>query len=105
RPGSVRISLYDPRRLGAGLGGFHAVSRPGLLTVYGVEELKDLLGSLDRDIRRIQRDVAGGGHSTLAALAASTGRRPEPGQGVVGAGRARADRRGRRPVRTGRRRP
>src|SRR3569833_4005337 len=47
RPGSVRISLYDPRRLGAGLGGFHALSRPGLLTVYGVEELKDLLGGLD----------------------------------------------------------
>src|SRR5690349_18314821 len=65
RPGSVRISLYDPRRLGAGLGGFHALSRPGLLTVYGVDELKDLLGALDRDIRRIQRDVLGGGHSSL----------------------------------------
>ncbi|MCW2864133.1 MAG: cell division FtsK/SpoIIIE [Actinoallomurus sp.] len=83
RPGSVRISLYDPRRLGAGLGGFHALSRPGLLTVYGVEELKDLLGSLDRDIRRIQRDVLGGGHSSLAALAEATGRRPEPWQVVI----------------------
>jgi S-DNA-T family DNA segregation ATPase FtsK/SpoIIIE len=83
RPGSVRISLYDPRRLGAGLGGFHALSRPGLLTVYGVEELKDLLSSLDRDIRRIQRDVLGGGHSSLAALAASAGRRPEPWQVVI----------------------
>jgi S-DNA-T family DNA segregation ATPase FtsK/SpoIIIE len=83
RPGSVRISLYDPRRLGAGLGGFHALSRPGLLTVYGVEELKDLLGSLDRDIRRIQRDVLGGGHSSLAALAEATGRRPEPWQIVI----------------------
>jgi DNA segregation ATPase FtsK/SpoIIIE, S-DNA-T family len=83
RPGSVRISLYDPRRLGAGLGGFHALSRPGLLTVYGVEELKDLLGSLDRDIRRIQRDVLGGGHDSLATLAAKTGRRPEPWQIVI----------------------
>ena len=83
RPGSVRISLYDPRRLGAGLGGFHALSRPGLLTVYGVEELKDLLGSLDRDIRRIQRDVLGGGHSSLAALASATGRRPEHWQVVI----------------------
>jgi hypothetical protein len=83
RPGSVRISLYDPRRLGAGLGGFHALSRPGLLTVYGVEELKDLLGSLDRDIRRIQRDVLGGGHSSLAALASATKRRPEPWQVVI----------------------
>ncbi len=83
RPGSVRISLYDPRRLGAGLGGFHALSRPGLLTVYGVDELKDLLGALDRDIRRIQRDVLGGGHSSLAALAAATGRRPEPWQVVI----------------------
>jgi hypothetical protein len=83
RPGSVRISLYDPRRLGAGLGGFHALSRPGLLTVYGVEELKDLLGSLDRDIRRIQRDVLGGGHSSLAALSTATGRRPEPWQVVI----------------------
>ncbi len=83
RPGSVRISLYDPRRLGAGLGGFHALSRPGLLTVYGVEEFKDLLGALDRDIRRIQRDVLGGGHSSLAALAMATGRRPEPWQVVI----------------------
>ncbi|GAA4621805.1 FtsK/SpoIIIE domain-containing protein [Actinoallomurus vinaceus] len=83
RPGSVRISLYDPRRLGAGLGGFHALSRPGLLTVYGVEEFKELLGSLDRDIRRIQRDVLGGGHSSLAALAAATSRRPEPWQVVI----------------------
>jgi DNA segregation ATPase FtsK/SpoIIIE, S-DNA-T family len=83
RPGSVRVSLYDPRRLGAGLGGFHALSRPGLLTVYGVEELKDLLGSLDRDIRRIQRDVLGGGHSSIAELAAATGRRPEPWQVVI----------------------
>lgn len=83
RPGSVRISLYDPRRLGAGLGGFHALSRPGLLTVYGVEELKDLLGALDRDIRRIQRDVLGGGHSSVAAVAAATKRRPEPWQVVI----------------------
>ncbi len=83
RPGALRISLYDPRRLGAGLGGFHALSRPGLLTVYGVDELKDLLGSLDRDIRRIQRDVLGGGHSSLAELAAATGRRPEPWQVVI----------------------
>lgn len=83
RAGSVRISLYDPRRLGAGLGGFHALSKPGLLTVYGVEEFKDLLGSLDRDIRRIQRDVLGGGHSSLAALAAATGRRPEPWRVVI----------------------
>jgi DNA segregation ATPase FtsK/SpoIIIE, S-DNA-T family len=83
RPGSVRVSLYDPRRLGAGLGGFHALSRPGLLTVYGVEELKDLLGSLDRDIRRIQRDVLGGGYASLAAYAAATKRRPEPWQVVI----------------------
>jgi S-DNA-T family DNA segregation ATPase FtsK/SpoIIIE len=83
RPGSLRVSLYDPRRLGAGLGGFHALSRPGLLTVYGVEELKDLLGALDRDIRRIQRDVLGGGHSSLAEVAKATGRRPEPWQVVI----------------------
>ncbi len=82
-PGSVRVSLYDPRRLGAGLGGFHALSRPGLLTVYGVEEFKDLLGSLDRDIRRIQRDVLGGGHSSLGELAERTGRRPEPWRVVI----------------------
>ncbi|HZE33026.1 MAG TPA: FtsK/SpoIIIE domain-containing protein [Actinoallomurus sp.] len=83
RAGSVRISLYDPRRLGAGLGGFHALSRPGLLTVYGVDEFKDLLGSLDRDIRRIQRDVLGGGHSSIAALAKATKRRPEPWRVVI----------------------
>jgi DNA segregation ATPase FtsK/SpoIIIE, S-DNA-T family len=83
RPGTVRISLFDPRRLGAGLGGFHALSRPGLLTVYGVDELKDLLGALDRDIRRIQRDVLGGGHSSLAELAEKTGRRPEPWRVVI----------------------
>jgi hypothetical protein len=83
RPGSVRMSLYDPRRLGAGLGGFHALSRPGLLTVYGVEEIKNLLSRLDRDIRRIQRDVLGGGHPSVAELAAATGRRPEPWQVVI----------------------
>jgi DNA segregation ATPase FtsK/SpoIIIE, S-DNA-T family len=83
RPGTVRISLFDPRRLGAGLGGFHALSRPGLLTVYGVDEFKDLLGSLDRDIRRIQRDVLGGGYASLAELAAATGTRPEPWRVVV----------------------
>lgn len=82
-PGSVRVSLYDPRRLGAGLGGFHALSRPGLLTVYGVEEFKDLLGLLDRTIRRIQRDVLGGGHASLAEVAAATGRRPEPWHVVI----------------------
>jgi S-DNA-T family DNA segregation ATPase FtsK/SpoIIIE len=83
RPGTVRVSLYDPRRLGAGLGGFHALSRPGLLTVYGVDELKDLLGALDRDIRRIQRDVLGGGHSSLAALASAGRPRPEPWKVVI----------------------
>lgn len=82
-PGDVRVSLYDPRRLGAGLGGFHALSRPGLLTVYGVEEFKDLLGSLDRDIRRIQRDVLGGGHASLGDLAKDVGRRPEPWRVVI----------------------
>lgn len=82
-PGSVRIDVFDPRRLGAGLGGLLALDRPGLLTSYAPHEFDNLLKSLTREIRRIQGSVLAGRFTDLEELAARTGRRPEPWRVVV----------------------
>lgn len=82
-PGAVRIDVYDPRRLGAGLGGLLALDRPGLLTSYGPHEFDNLLKSTTREIRRIQGSVLAGRYADLDELAAHTGRRPEPWRIVV----------------------
>ncbi|MQA98053.1 MAG: cell division protein FtsK [Streptosporangiales bacterium] len=83
QPGSIKISLYDPRRLGSGLGGLLALARPGLLTTYAPHDIESLLQSLTGEIRRIQEEVLGGRHASLAALAAAAGRRTEPWRVVV----------------------
>lgn len=82
-PGSVRIGLYDPVRLGAGLGGLLALARPGMLTSYAPHELDLLLKSLTREVRRIQETVLAGAFTDLAELAAATGKRPEPYRVIV----------------------
>ena len=82
-PGAVRVDVFDPRRLGAGLGGLLALDRPGLLTTYAPHEFDNLLKSLTREIRRIQGSVLAGRFADLEELAARTGRRPEPWRVVV----------------------
>lgn len=82
-PGSLRVDVFDPRRLGAGLGGLLALDRPGLLTSYAPHEFDNLLKSLTREIRRIQGSVLAGRFNDLEELAERTGRRPEPWRVVV----------------------
>ncbi|HEY3683848.1 MAG TPA: FtsK/SpoIIIE domain-containing protein [Streptosporangiaceae bacterium] len=82
-PGAVRVDVFDPRRLGAGLGGLLALDRPGLLTSYAPHEFDNLLKAITREIRRIQGTVLAGRFADLEELAARTGRRPEPWRVVV----------------------
>jgi hypothetical protein len=78
-PGSVRLTGYDPERLGGGLAGFAPLAGGGLLTFVGPGGLGALLDGLVEEIRRINETVLAGDHPSLGALAAAHhGRRPEP---------------------------
>ncbi|MEJ3748761.1 FtsK/SpoIIIE domain-containing protein [Actinomycetes bacterium KLBMP 9797] len=77
-PGAVRLTGYDPERLGGGLAGFAPLAPAGLLTFVGPGGLTGLLDELVDHIRRINETVLAGEHASLGDLAAATGRRPEP---------------------------
>jgi hypothetical protein len=79
RPGDVRVSIFDPERLGGSLPGFAPLVAAGLVTYVGPGGLSDLLDGLVEDIRRINESVLGGAHASVAGLAAAHGgRRTEP---------------------------
>ncbi|WKU06047.1 FtsK/SpoIIIE domain-containing protein [Micromonospora sp. HUAS LYJ1] len=77
-PGAVRLYGYDPEHLGGGLAGFAPLGTAGLLTFVGPGGLARLLDDLVEQIRRINETVLAGEYGSLRALAAATGRRPEP---------------------------
>ncbi|GAA1412889.1 FtsK/SpoIIIE domain-containing protein [Catellatospora coxensis] len=77
-PGSLRISVYDPGRLGGALAGLAPLAPAGLISYLGPGGLAPLLDDLAEQIRRINENVLGGVYLSVAELAAETGRRPEP---------------------------
>src|SRR6266508_1503464 len=78
-PGSVRLTGYDPERLGGGLAGFAPLAAGGLLRFVGPGGLGALLDTLVEEIRRINETVLAGDYPSLGPLAAANdGRRPEP---------------------------
>ncbi|GGL03745.1 FtsK/SpoIIIE domain-containing protein [Mangrovihabitans endophyticus] len=91
RPGAVHLTGYDPEHLGGGLAGFAALATAGLLTLVGPGELTALLDGLVDHVRRINETVLAGEHASLRALAAATGRRPEPWRVAVLLGSGHAD--------------
>ncbi|HEU5106952.1 MAG TPA: FtsK/SpoIIIE domain-containing protein, partial [Micromonosporaceae bacterium] len=81
-PGDVRLTVYDPERLGGALAAFAPLCDAGLLTFVGPDGLGAALDGLVADIGRINA-LLGGEHASLADLAEATahaagGRRPEP---------------------------
>ncbi|SDL39851.1 FtsK/SpoIIIE family protein [Glycomyces sambucus] len=81
--GLVRLHMYDPERLGGSLSAFAALGKAGLLSFVGPSGLRDELDALVETVRRVNADVLAGEHESLAALAAATGRRPEPWRVLV----------------------
>ncbi|MFV2018237.1 FtsK/SpoIIIE domain-containing protein [Micromonospora sp. LOL_023] len=77
-PGAVRLTGYDPERLGGGLAGFAPLAGPGLLTFAGPGGLSRHLDDLVDHVRRINETVLAGEYGSLRELATATGRRPEP---------------------------
>ncbi|WP_026924888.1 FtsK/SpoIIIE domain-containing protein [Glycomyces arizonensis] len=81
--GAVRLHVYDPEHLGGALASFAPLGKAGLLSFVGPSGLRETLDALVEDVRRVNADVLAGDHATLAALAAATGRRPEPWRVLV----------------------
>ncbi|MFI5842949.1 FtsK/SpoIIIE domain-containing protein [Catenuloplanes sp. NPDC051500] len=73
--GGLRLSVYDPDRLGGSLAGFAPLAAAGLLTFVGPGGLTAMLDELAEQIRRINETVLAGRYATLADI---PGRRPEP---------------------------
>jgi S-DNA-T family DNA segregation ATPase FtsK/SpoIIIE len=89
--GSVLLTGYDPEHLGGGLAGFAPLATAGVLTFVGPGGLAAQLDDLVETIRRINESVLAGEHPSLRALAAATGRRPEPWRVAVLLGAGRPD--------------
>ncbi|MEU5875839.1 FtsK/SpoIIIE domain-containing protein [Glycomyces sp. NPDC047369] len=81
--GLVRLHVYDPERLGRSLSAFAALGKARLLSFVGPSGLREELDSLVETVRRVNAEVLAGEHDSLAALAAATGRRPEPWRVLV----------------------
>lgn len=91
RPGTVRLTGYDPENLGGGLAGFAPLAAAGVLAFVGPGGLAGLLDELVDHVRRINETVLAGEYASLRELAAATGRRPEPWRVAVLLGGSRAD--------------
>ncbi|MCA2218775.1 FtsK/SpoIIIE domain-containing protein [Jidongwangia harbinensis] len=91
RAGTVHLTGYDPEHLGGGLAGFAPLAPAGVLTFVGPGGLPGLLDDLVDHVRRINETVLAGEHASLRALAAATGRRPEPWRVAVLLGADRPD--------------
>ncbi|GAA4211349.1 FtsK/SpoIIIE domain-containing protein [Actinocatenispora rupis] len=77
-PGAVRLTVYDPERLGGSLASFAPLASADLLTFVGPGGLGGVLDELVEEIRRINETVLAGEYRSLRELHAATGRRPEP---------------------------
>jgi DNA segregation ATPase FtsK/SpoIIIE, S-DNA-T family len=73
--GGLRLTVYDPDRLGGSLAGFAPLATAGLLTFVGPGGLTAMLDELVEHVRRINETVLAGRYPTLAEI---PGRRPEP---------------------------
>ena len=82
-PGAVRLTVYDPERLGGSLAGFAPLAPAGLLNFVGPHGLSDMLDDHVEHVRRINATVLAGDHASLRELAQATGRRPEPWRVLV----------------------
>ena len=91
RPGTVRLTGYDPEHLGGGLAGFAPLAPAGVLRFVGPGGLGALLDELVDHVRRINETVLAGEYGSLRELADATGRRPEPWRVAVLLGGGRAD--------------
>jgi DNA segregation ATPase FtsK/SpoIIIE, S-DNA-T family len=109
-PGSVRLTVYDPERLGGSLASFAPLASAGLLSFVGPGGLGGVLDEMVEQVRRINQTVLAGEYASLRELHAATGRRPEPwriavllGEGTGGADELSAAQRAQldRLVRTG----
>jgi hypothetical protein len=77
-PGALKVTVYDPGQLGGALAGLAPLAPAGLISFLGPGGLTPMLDDLVAQIRRINENVLGGVYTSVADLAASTGRRPEP---------------------------
>jgi S-DNA-T family DNA segregation ATPase FtsK/SpoIIIE len=80
RPGEIRLSVYDPEKLGGSLAAFAPLG----LSFVGPGGLGALLDDLVEHICRVNETVLAGEYTSLAELTkARPGRRPEPWRVVV----------------------
>jgi hypothetical protein len=73
RPGTVRLTGYDPENLGGGLAGFAPLAPAGVLTFVGPGGLGALLDEMVDHVRRINETVLAGEYASLRELAAAPG--------------------------------
>ena len=85
-PGSVRLTVYDPERLGGTLSGFAPLGAASLVRFVGPGGLTAMLDDLVEEIQRLNELVLAAGHTSVAALSP----RPAPWRGG-GAARRRRD--------------
>ncbi|WP_131786145.1 FtsK/SpoIIIE domain-containing protein [Protofrankia symbiont of Coriaria ruscifolia] len=79
-PGSVRVTVYDPYELGAGLAGFAPLRAAGVVspTLTTRTRLEGVLGELSADVGRITVDRLGGRFASLREREAAGLPRAEP---------------------------
>ncbi|GIF64216.1 cell division protein FtsK [Asanoa ishikariensis] len=78
-PGWVRLTVYDPERLGGTLSGFAPLGAASLVRFVGPGGLAAALDELVDEIQRLNALVLAAGHTTVAALSP----RPAPWSVVV----------------------
>jgi DNA segregation ATPase FtsK/SpoIIIE, S-DNA-T family len=78
RPGVVQVHVWDVGRFTGSLPGLYPLTRTGLLTVHDPGMLEQLLEELSDRIRRVHTRVLVDGHSSLRAMAETSGGRTEP---------------------------
>ncbi|MEV0716316.1 FtsK/SpoIIIE domain-containing protein [Asanoa sp. NPDC050611] len=78
-PGAMRLTVYDPERLGGTLSGFAPLGAAGLVRFIGPGGLGATLDELVDEIQRLNALVLAAGHTSVAALQP----RPAPWQVVV----------------------
>ncbi|GIF48679.1 FtsK/SpoIIIE family protein [Asanoa ferruginea] len=78
-PGSVRLTVYDPERLGGTLSGFAPLGAASLVRFVGPGEFGSMMDELVAEIQRLNALVLAGGHTSVASLSP----RPAPWQVVV----------------------
>ena len=78
-PGSVRVTVYDPERLGGTLSGFAPLGAASLVRFVGPGEFASMMDGLVGEIQRLNALVLAGGHTSVSSLSP----RPAPWQVVV----------------------